>query len=152
MAKNCTPLNPSKRALARVKHPLPIPTICPHCKSEVQLVDNQTIYGRPFGDWPYAYRCVNDVCNSYVGLHPFTNLPLGSLANETTRKARTLAKSYFNPLWQCHKMTRDEAYAWLAAKMRISPELCHFGLFSEHQCYEAIRIILNEKQNLLCAL
>jgi hypothetical protein len=128
--------------MARVPNPLPIPTNCPHCGALVFCVGNQTIYGRPFGDWPYAYQCARPSCGAYVGLHPFTNYPLGTLADEQTRRARSLAKDYFNPLWKNRVMTRTEAYAWLATVMNLPPELCHFGLFNVDQCSAAVKHIM----------
>ncbi|MGU1892195.1 hypothetical protein ACSEO2_29510, partial [Pseudomonas aeruginosa] len=47
----------SRGALKRIKHPQPIPIGCPHCGGLVRLVSNRVIYGREYGDWPYAYAC-----------------------------------------------------------------------------------------------
>lgn len=60
-----TPWNPSRSATARVRNPLPAPTICPHCAAGVELVGNERIYGRPFGDWPWSFLCTG--CGAYVG-------------------------------------------------------------------------------------
>lgn len=108
-------------------------------------MDNCVIYGRPYGDWHYAYLCVNTSCAAYVGLHPFTNLPLGTLATAPMRKARSLAKDYFNPLWKNGGMTRTDAYAWLAASLGLTRDECHFGLFNVDQCNAAIRKIMELK-------
>ncbi|MFG8677889.1 zinc-finger-containing protein [Pseudomonas aeruginosa] len=67
----------SRGALKRIKHPQPIPTGCPHCGGLVRLVSNRVIYGREYGDWPYAYACTGTGCGAYVGLHPDTDVPLG---------------------------------------------------------------------------
>ena len=135
-----TPQNPSRSATARVKNPLPAPTNCPHCASAVELVNNSEIYGRSYGEWPWAYRCTDDDCDSYVGLHPFTSIPLGTLANAELRKARKDAKAAFNPIWQSGEMTRSEAYGWLAGALRIeNAEECHIGWFDLVMCRQVTR-------------
>ncbi|HEX5362357.1 MAG TPA: zinc-finger-containing protein [Fluviicoccus sp.] len=140
-----TPWNPSRKATARVKGALPAPTTCPHCGSEVELCSNAKIYGREYGDWPWAYRCTDDDCNSYVGVHPFTNIPLGTLATFEMREARKEAKAEFNPIWQSRQMTRSEAYAWLAGKLGIPVGECHIGWFDEDQCERVIEVCQQRK-------
>ncbi|MBB5610383.1 MULTISPECIES: DUF3268 family zinc-finger domain-containing protein [unclassified Janthinobacterium] len=135
-----TPQNPSRSATARVKNPLPAPIECPYCGDTVELVNNSEIYGRPYGEWPWAYRCADSDCNSYVGLHPLTGIPLGTLANTELRKARKDAKAAFNPIWQSGEMTRNEAYAWLADALRIeNAEECHIGWFDLVMCRQVTR-------------
>lgn len=126
----------SRRALSRIKDPAPIPSVCNCCGcSGVELVENSEIYnGRHYGEWPYAYLCRN--CGAYVGLHPGTDIPLGTLADKPLRDDRQKGKAVFNQLWRDH-MTRNQAYAWLAEAMRIAPEECHFGLFDSEQCLQA---------------
>lgn len=132
MSREVTPWNPSRRATARVKDALPAPTICPHCGGEVKLVSNAAIYGREFGEWPWAFLCGG--CRAYVGLHPFTGIPLGTLATAPMREARQRAKAAFNPLWQSGRMSRTDAYAWLAKEMGIPAAECHIGMFDVAQC------------------
>lgn len=138
-ALRVTPWNPSPNALARVKDKLPVPEVCPYCGSPVTAVENKKIYGRNFGQWPWAYLCTgtnNPVCDAYVGMHPFTNVPLGTLANKVTREARKKAKEVFEPLWQeeGRKMSRDKAYAWLAKQLGIEKSKCHIGWFDVDMC------------------
>lgn len=136
-----SPSNPSRRATARVTNPLPAPTCCPNCGDRVGLVSNKVIYGREYGEWPWAYRCCNAECDSYVGLHPFTAIPLGTLANAATRAARKKAKAIFNPLWDGGGMTRTEAYTWLAGKLGIETvDECHIGWFDVATCERAVDI------------
>ena len=52
---NKTPWNPSRRATARVKNPLPAPTTCPYDGGPVEIVNNSAIYGREYGEWPWAF-------------------------------------------------------------------------------------------------
>lgn len=143
-SKSKEPLTPpkplpvlSRRALGRVKHPLPIPTDCPCCRgTRVELVNNAAIYnGVSHGDWPYAYLCRD--CYAYVGLHPGTDLPLGTLADKPTRNARNTCKKPFERIWRSGLLERKTAYAWLAREMGLTAEQCHFGLFNIAMCAQA---------------
>jgi hypothetical protein len=137
-----TPWNPSRRAIKRVTNPLPAPIECRLCSSKVDLVKNSEIYnGREYGEWPWAYLCRG--CGAYVGLHPFTAIPLGTLADIATREARMQAKDAFNPLWQSGGMTRSDAYSWLAAQLGIAVGECHIGWFDIAACNRVIQIIEN---------
>lgn len=126
----------SRRALKRVKDRLDPPTKCDCCGGKVELVNNSEIYnGRSYGDWPYAYRCAD--CGAYVGLHPQTDLPLGTLADYATRAARK-QKKLFIPLIQSRfGGDREAAYQWLADGMGIEKRLCHWGIFTVEQCNQA---------------
>lgn len=129
----------SRRALKRVKDALPIPQFCRYCHSAVKLVNNIEIYRRrSYGDWPYAYLCSG--CRAYVGLHPDTDLPLGTLADKPTRDARNDCKKTFERIFKEHHMTRKEAYGWLAEQLGLSVEDCHFGLFEADQCHKAWQV------------
>lgn len=151
-----TPWNPSRKATARVKDPLPIPTVCPHCGGKVECVSNAEIYnGTEYGEWSWAYLCRNKDCGAYVGLHPFTALPLGTLATFEIREARKVAKTHFNklfaPPWQKGKAQlkykfkdRTEAYAWLQLAMGLPASECHFAMFDVAQCMKAIEVILEK--------
>lgn len=141
-----TPHNPNPKAIDRVTDKFPIPTTCPHCNGAVEIASNAAIYnGREYGDWPWIYLCVNKKCFASIGMHPETNLPLGTLAHGPLRQQRMKAKSLFNPLWQSGKMARKYAYYWLAKEMGLPPEQCHFGLFDEKQCELAMKVITTRK-------
>lgn len=135
-----TPWNPSRKATARVKDVLPTPEVCPHCTGKVGIVKNDVIYGRLYGKWPWVYRCENEACDSYVGMHPFTNIPLGTLANAATREARKQAKGAFNSLWQRRGMDRSQGYNWLASCLNIPWSECHFGWFDIAMCQRVIEV------------
>lgn len=136
-----SPVAVSPKAERKVKDRLPIPLTCPHCGSAVSFVNNAEIYGRAYGDWPWAYKCHSTQCGAYVGTHPNTKFPLGTLATAEIRAARMKAKNLFNPLWQSGQMTRSEAYAWLAAKISIPVAACHFGRFDAAQCERALKVL-----------
>jgi len=130
----------SRRALARVKDRLEPPTDCPHCGECVGLVSNAEVYHREYGEWPYVYLCAG--CGAYVGLHPDTDLPLGTLADAATRDARKAAKQPFRMIVQRRfRGDRGAAYLWLAGRMGIEPKACHFGFFDVRQCSQAATLI-----------
>lgn len=136
----------SKKAERRVKDRLPIPTSCPHCSGAVAFASNSEVYGRVYGEWPWIYLCQAQPCRAYVGTHPDTNLPLGTLATAAIRAARKSAKDQFNALWQGGRMSRTEAYSWLAGKLNIPVAACHFGWFDEVQCSSAVKVLVAERQ------
>lgn len=149
MTEKKSPWNPSRKAIARVKNPMPAPTSCPNCGDRVEVVSNKVIYGREYGEWPWAFRCCNAKCDSYVGLHPFTNIPLGTLANAETRAARKKAKSVFNPLWEDGVMTRNEAYAWLAEQLGIERvDECHIGWFEIRTCHRVFEVCKSKQKEI----
>lgn len=138
-----SPLNPSRRAMARVKDGLPVPKVCHLCGGEVGIVHHNALYGRIYGKWPWVYQCAG--CKAYVGMHPFTNIPLGTLADKELRDARVSAKQPFNLLWAC-RMTRTEAYTALAAHMGKEAGSCHFGMFSLEECNVAREWAINQRK------
>ena len=137
-----TPWNPSRTAIAKVKDKLPVPEKCPHCGNEVEIIENSAIYGRSYGDWPWSYHC--SYCDAYVGMHPFTNLPLGTLATRELRELRKQVKKVFNPIWENiweeKHMSRSLAYSWLADKLGIPKSKCHVGWFDVETCKRAIEV------------
>lgn len=139
-----TPLNPSRKATARVKNPLPVPAICRFCGGEVGLKTHREVYGRDYGDWPWVYMC--SCCRAYVGLHPFTAIPLGTLADKATRDARKQCKPAFESLWRGGEMSRTQAYEWLAKRLGIPVGECHFGWFDVERCQQAQQICLEAAQ------
>ena len=133
------PWHPSVKATAKVTAPLPAPTVCPHCAGQVALVRNKKIYGKDYGQWPWSFLCLG--CGAYVGLHPYTAIPLGTLATPEMREARARAKQAFNPLWKLGVMSRTDAYAWLAGKLGIEVEKCHIGWFDVVQCDAVVEAV-----------
>lgn len=125
----------SRRALRRCVDALPPPESCRYCGGAVELCDNSEIYKKSYGEWPYCYLC--RACDAYVGLHPFTDLPLGTMADKDLRQARKNGKNSFYALIKKNNWNRKKAYAWLAKAMGISPAECHWGMFEVEQCEQA---------------
>lgn len=137
-----------RRAVKRVKNPLPVPTECRYCQGTVRLANNSEVYGRSYGSWPYLYLCENTQCRAYVGLHPRTDIPLGSLADARLREARKNEKRHFDRLWrpgpQAMFSNRSEAYSWLADKLEIPLAACHWAWFDLARCRKAGQICQQE--------
>jgi len=141
----------SRKALKRVKNPLPIPESCRYCgpRTPVFIGSHEEIYnGRSYGDWPYV--CLCDNCEAYVGLHPFTDIPLGTLADADLREARKKNKSIFQNVLKRSLMSRNEGYQWLADEMEIPVEHCHWGWFEIQDCKKAGAICRAKMEELSC--
>lgn len=119
---------------------IPIPKICRYCGSPVVYTSNAEIYGKEYGNGR-CYLCRS--CRAFVGVHTGTNIPLGTLADDGTRKARNLAHNYFDKLWKqpTRIMTRYEAYKWLSRLMGLKLEMTHIGLFEKEQCKRVIEFV-----------
>lgn len=132
------PWNPSRWAVARVKDALDPPAKCDCCGGKVRIAHHREIYGgRSFGEWPWVYLCD---CGARVGMHPGTNLPLGTMADAATRAARKNAKPSFDSIWRNNRLSRSQAYAWLALQLSLPLSRCHFGMFTIQQCEKARNI------------
>lgn len=130
-----SPWSPSKTATARVPNPMPVPTVHEACGGPVVIAHHTEVYGREFHEWPWMYRCHR--CDASVGMHPFTSIPLGTLADKALRTTRTACKQPFELLWKGGRVSRTEAYEGLAAHLGIELDACHFGLFNAEQCHAA---------------
>lgn len=128
------------RAVERVKDKLPIPTSCRFCGGVVTLESNSVVYGQEYGKWPYMYLCAD--CRAYVAVHPKTDIPMGTLANEAIRQSRKQAKSMFIE-WRevCLHYNRSDAYDALAKLLGIPVNICHFGWFDVEGCNRAIEVM-----------
>ena len=145
-----SPWAPSLTATARVKDYLAPQDVCPFCGGDVRCVHHDQVYGREYGDWPWMLACSN--CEASVGLHPFTNIPLGKLGDKATRQSRMRAKNAFNPLWQGGRMTRTSAYTWLAALMEVPVGQCHIGWFNAEQCERVEQLCKQRRYELGAAI
>lgn len=81
--------------------------------------------------------------SSYVGCHPGTIRPLGTPADKETRRAREAAHAAFDPIWKDKSLRRAEAYRRLAAKLGISVEECHIGLFDVATCLKVQTLVMS---------
>lgn len=108
------------------------PEGCNICGSPVKFTDSIEVYHtRSYGN---IYLCVNAKCGARVGVHKDNNYPLGTLADEATRKARKKAHAMFDRLWKGKKLDRKDAYKEMQKIMGMSEEEAHIGRFSVEQC------------------
>lgn len=120
---------------------------CPYCGGPAILKDASYVYG----DSSYGgkvYVCSRyPACDSYVGVHPGTVRPKGSLADSSLRKKRIRAHQIFDQLWQQGIFSRQESYRWLADKFCLEIHQAHIGKFSDYMCdqliHEASKVLQN---------
>lgn len=118
--------------------------ICPYCHKPAIQVKGNTIYpNRPDLFKKNFFLC--RPCGAYVGCHPGSATPLGYLANEETRRARSDAHYAFDPLWRGRSMKRKEVYQWLADHLGIDVSRCHIGEFNIDMCEKVVRICTERK-------
>lgn len=139
------PWFPSRSAINRVRDVLPVPQKCPYCGGEVHLYHHEHVYRKVFGEWPWMYKCVNfPRCDASVGLHKFTHLPLGTLADKKLRTLRNSVKAEFHKLQKHWGYNRTDMYTWLANRMGIDKSRCHFGWFDTEMCNFAHHVLAAE--------
>lgn len=116
-----------------------IPKICRYCNGNVVFTSNAEIYGREYGTGK-CYLCRN--CGAFVGVHPGTDTPLGTLANNELRQYRKVAHYWFDQIWKkpLRITTRYKAYGWLAKQLEIPREYTHIGMFEKEQCEKTIKL------------
>ncbi|HYW76711.1 MAG TPA: zinc-finger-containing protein [Gammaproteobacteria bacterium] len=116
------------------------PERCDVCGGRVVLADTGQVYGPAYAGKGQGYLCMSLACRAYVGCHPGTDVPLGTMADRETRQARRRAHAAFDPLWRRTPGMRRRAYAWLADQLGLAREECHIGLFDKDTCERVISL------------
>jgi hypothetical protein len=126
--------------------------ICPYCGSKAIFTSSTRVYrGRDYG---MIYLCPNyPACDSYVGVHKGTNIPLGRMANKELRLWKNRAHAVFDPLWQMKLAkrraehgqypkcrARGSGYKWLAGQLGIPVEKCHIAMFDVELCKRVVEV------------
>ena len=107
---------------------------CQYCGATARLRSAEGIY-RHGGYGVELYVCSNyPSCDSYVRVHPGTEVPVGSLADAKLRALRVRAHQHLGALYESGLMTKQEAYSWLAFALCLPPSQTHIGYFGEHYC------------------
>lgn len=119
--------------------------ICPYCNKPATLKTGKDIYPNR-KDLRFHSFWVCAPCQARVGCHPESIEPLGTLANAELRNARMRAHNVFDPKWKNGGMSRFDAYAWLAKRLRLPSKETHIGSFNEEQCRMAIDVCLNKDE------
>ena len=118
------------------------PTRCNICGGHVVFTSNAAIYGKEYGSGK-CYLCQS--CGAYTGTHrPRPNEALGLLADDPMRKGKVMCHDLFDSMWKGKRKARKkrkDLYAWLADRMGIPVEECHFGYFDIHQLRQAYLIL-----------
>ena len=111
--------------------------ICPYCGTKPELIDSAEIYnGTSYGP---IYICRQ--CNAYVGVHKFTNMPLGRLANAELRELKKQAHEVFDKIWKLrYKRGRHQAYYWLSKQLERPFDYTHIGMMDEDSCRKTIEV------------
>ena len=125
-----------------IKDALPIPEQCDVCCSaNIVHTTNDVIYGKQYGEWPMCYFCKD--CRAAVGCHSGTDLPLGRMADRSTRTLRSRAHNEFDKIWRDGLMSRSRAYQWLAIELKIDESQCHISWLSKDQLKDVITLSAN---------
>ena len=112
---------------------------CPYCHKKAMMVTGATMYPhRSDLHSKYFYLC--RPCQAHVGCHPGTTVPLGILANQALRRARSAAHAAFDPMWKGKSMKRKEVYQWLADGLGINVADCHIGAFDLQMCQKVVTL------------
>ena len=108
---------------------------CPYCGAKATLRPSSAVYGDAAKTKGYLYVCDRyPKCDSYVGAHKKTKLPMGTLANGDLRNKRIQAHKAFDWMWKSGLMTKWQAYKWMQGKLDLSDEQAHIAMFSEYMC------------------
>lgn len=127
-----------KKKQKKISDKTPRRLCCPHCGAIAQIRAASEIYNDPRRT-DELYVCRNyPKCNTYVGMHRGTRIPLGSLANGDLRNLRIKAHRKFDQLWQSGIMPRHAAYRWLADSLGLALDDAHIGKFGEYRCQQVI--------------
>ena len=117
--------------------PAPKRVVCPYCDRDAERVTGKALYPhRPDLFGKHFYRCAP--CGAHVGCHPNSFTPLGRLADAKLRKMKSAAHAAFDPIWKSGRMSRADAYAWLAEQIGVARQNCHIGMFDVDQCQRVI--------------
>lgn len=80
-------------------------------------------------------------CDITHSVHKASLQPMGTPADQATRRARMRVHAAFDTFWRERVMTRRDAYRWLANQLGLSEDECHIGLFDLKACEEALTVI-----------
>ena len=129
------------------------PMKCNLCGGKVVYTSNAVLYGRQYGSG-YCYLCTS--CGAFVGTHvPHPEEALGILADEKMRKAKIRCHDLFDLHWKDKgtesRRYRNALYHWLAKRLKIPVEECHFGYF-DLEVLEKAYVILEEVKDMEMSL
>ena len=119
---------------------------CNSCGGTVIFTSNSRLYGREYGSGK-MYYCTQ--CGAYVGTHkPRPEEALGILGNKEMRDMKMRCHALFDTKWKNEPTSRKRhiakknAYRWLADKLEIPVDDCHFGYFNMDTLNKAFKILV----------
>lgn len=123
--------------------------VCQYCSEVSKLVDGSVIYPHRSDLFSKSfYYCDNNHSPAYVGCHPRSNKPLGTLADKELRGMRNAAHRAFDPLWRNGLMSRSNAYRQLSDYLMIKQSDCHIAMFDQEMCRRVIEFTNNKNKAL----
>lgn len=112
---------------------------CPYCGAHAVMRSSKAVYQSKAKPGRHLFVCARyPLCDSYVGAHEGTLLPMGTLANGDLRNKRIQAHRAFNRLWESGTMKKWQAYRWMQAKFGLCSQQAHIAMFSEYMCDQLI--------------
>ena len=124
----------------RVQHRLPRPVKCDCCVSPRVHLQKRSFMGmRVYSEWDLIWHCLD--CLALVGTHEGTDIPLGYMADRDTRDARYQAHKVFDPMWRRRKMSKADAYIWMASVLGLPLAEAHIGMLDYEQCHRLIAAV-----------
>lgn len=112
---------------------------CIECSETAELTTGKQIYPHRKDLWSKSFWLCQ--CGAYCGCHPGTTNALGNPCGAETRKARSAAHAAFDPLWRRKKMSRRDAYKWLADAANIPVERCHMGMMTADEAHRVVAAV-----------
>lgn len=111
---------------------------CCKCEKEreCELCDGSVIYPhRPELATKWFYRCPE--CHQWIGCHPGTKTPLGTIPTQEMKKARMIIHGLIDPLWRKGIVPRGKIYKMLSKELGTE---YHTGWTkSLHECRKVYR-------------
>lgn len=108
---------------------------CPYCGAKATLHPSRYVYGDAAIKDGFLYVCDRyPKCDAYVGAHPRSHQPMGTLANGDLRNKRIQAHQAFDWLWKSGSMKKWQAYKWMQGALALNERQAHIAMFSEYMC------------------
>ncbi len=122
---------------------------CPYCGANATLHPASYVHKESAKPGQMLYVCDRyPACDTYVGAHRRTQLPMGTLADRSLRHKRMEAHRSFNWMWQSGTMTKAQAYRWLQVQLGLDNRQTHIAQFGPYACDQVIQICKQARKNI----
>lgn len=114
---------------------------CPYCGSNVLKAQGGVVNPHVPGLVAECYWVCSRYpeCDTYVGCHPGTDDPVGTIADLGLREWRRKAHAAFDPMWQGGAMTLAGAHSWMRVSLKVDKKTCSVGLLDVNQCKRLVQ-------------